>query len=66
MRLRTTWNILMMLHLTILYPGLILLFSGSVLDSYIVEKLVNGFSRNFQDMLDTAQPNNWSDCFTYD
>ena len=26
-----------------------------MLDSYIVEKLVNGFSRNFQDMLDTAQ-----------
>ena len=46
-------------------PGLIFLFYGSVFASNIMEKQVNGFSWNFQDMSEVTQQNIWLDCFMH-
>ena len=62
MRQRTICNILIQDRF-FLYPGSIFLFSGLVLHNNITEKLVNGFSWKFQDMLETTQQYNWIDWF---
>ena len=44
-------------------PGSNFLFSGSVPNSKIMEKRVNGFSWKVQDMSGMTQQNIWLDCF---